>query len=118
MGVVPGGNCPRWELSRWELSWVGVVLGGNCPRWELSRWEMSWLLSMGGNCPGGKCPGGKSLGGNCLGGKSPGGNCPRWELSLNLFICPDLGTVLCLLILISDFEKSANLLLLIIDIFF
>ena len=25
----PGGSYPGWELSRWELSWVGVFLGGN-----------------------------------------------------------------------------------------
>ena len=25
MGIVLGGNCPRWELS-----WVAIVLGGNC----------------------------------------------------------------------------------------
>ena len=35
VGDVLGGNCPGWELSRWELSWLGVV------RWELSGWELS-----------------------------------------------------------------------------
>ena len=61
MGIVLGGNCPGWELSRWELSWVGIVLGGNCP---------------GANCPGANCPGWELSGGNCLGANIPGANYP------------------------------------------
>jgi len=31
VAVVPGGNCPRWQLSE-----VAVVLGGSCTGWQLS----------------------------------------------------------------------------------
>ena len=41
MGIVLGGNCPRWELS-----WVGIVLYGNYPGGNHPD----------GNCPGGNCP--------------------------------------------------------------
>ena len=61
------GNLPRywkfsgWDLSKWELSWVGVfsvrvILGGNFP---------------GGNALGGSYPGWEFL----------GGSYPEWELS-------------------------------------
>ena len=61
MGIVLGGNCPWWELSGCQLSWVGIVLGGNCP---------------GANCPGANCPGWELSGGNCPGANCPGANCP------------------------------------------
>ena len=32
---------------------MGVILGGNFPRWEFSGWELA-----GGNHPGGNFPGG------------------------------------------------------------
>jgi len=30
VAVVLGGNCSRWQLSRWQLFWVAIVLGGSC----------------------------------------------------------------------------------------
>jgi hypothetical protein len=74
VAIVLGGNCPGWQLSRWQLSWVAIVPGGNCPGWQLSGWQLSRVaivrvaivrvaIVLGGNCPGGNCP--------------PGGNSPR-----------------------------------------
>ena len=31
---------------RWHLSGVGVVRGGNCPRWELSGWKQSIVVGI------------------------------------------------------------------------
>ena len=47
----------RLELSRVgivrrELSTVGIVLGGNYPRWGLSGWKYPGGSGPCGNCPG------------------------------------------------------------------
>ena len=48
--IVRVGNCPEWELSGGQLSWLAIVRvgivgggggGGNCQGWELSGWELS-----------------------------------------------------------------------------
>jgi hypothetical protein len=53
VAIILGGNCPGWQLSGWQLSWVAIVqvvivLGGNYPDWHLS-----WVAIVpGDNCPG------------------------------------------------------------------
>jgi len=57
MAVVLEGDCPRWQLSGWQLSWVAVVQiavvqEGDCPRWQLSGWQLYWkAIVLGGSCP-------------------------------------------------------------------
>ena len=29
--TILGGNYPPWELSEWQLSWVGILIGGSFP---------------------------------------------------------------------------------------
>jgi len=55
--IVLGGDCPRWQLSGWQLSWVAIVLGDSCPRWQLSHVAVVLVGDiLGGSCPGGYCP--------------------------------------------------------------
>ena len=34
-------SCCRWQLSSVAIVPVAVVVGGNCLRWQLSRWQLS-----------------------------------------------------------------------------
>ena len=61
------GNLPRywkfsgWDLSKWELSWVGVfsvrvILGGNFLGGSYPEWELSWVgIFFGRSFPGENC---------------------------------------------------------------